>query len=295
MGAGRVFGMEGAAYNGWMMQDQLAAEAEVLNATILGRRDLTQGLCIVRVRPNEGPAPEFVAGQFIKLGLPRNQHEEPAGRPRREGAGPRLIRRAYSIASSARQREYLEFLLVLVESGKLTPKLWGIEPGGRIWMDDKVSGRFTLDPVPPDKDVVMVATGTGIAPFISMLRTYADEPRWRRAVVINGVRYAADLAYRDELEALARDNPCVTYIPVVSREPVGLPGGWTGLRGHVQQVLEPRTYESLVGAALAPSECHVMLCGNPNMIVSVQRLLEAGGFHTHSAAQPGNIHFERYW
>jgi ferredoxin--NADP+ reductase len=282
----------------WLMtQQELSVEQDVLNATILERFDLTQAQTIVRVRPDSGVVPEFVAGQFIKLGLPRSDPEEVQGRPRREGAGPRLIRRAYSIASSSRERAYLEFLLVLVEVGKLTPKIWNIEAGGRIWMEDKVAGRFTLDAVPPGKDVVMVATGTGIAPFISMLRTYADQPPWRRAVVINGVRYAADLAYRDELEILARQNARVTYIPIVSREPEsrGAGGGWTGLRGRVQQVLEPRAYESLVGAPLAPHDCHVMLCGNPEMIVSVQRLLEAGGFHTHSTAQPGNIHFERYW
>lgn len=270
-------------------------QEEVVNATIIERQDLTDDLCIVRIRPDSGVIPSFEPGQFIKLGLPRTESEmsvsAQAVRPR---SGPRLIRRAYSIASSPRQRDYLELLLVRVAVGKLTPRLWEIEEGGRVWMDDKISGQFTLGPIPPNKDLVMVATGTGVAPFVSMLRTFADEPRWRRAVLINGVRYAADLAYREELETLARENPRFTYIPIVSREPEGT-GEWVGLRGRVQRVIEPAAYEALVGASLAPSECHVMLCGNPEMIVSVQRLLEARGFHTHSTTQPGNIHFERYW
>jgi ferredoxin--NADP+ reductase len=236
--------------------------------------------------------PDFEPGQFVKLGLPRSEEESAAvPGPQRARSTPRLIRRAYSIASSIHQRAYLEFLMVRVQVGKLTPKLWTLDPGGRVWMDDKVSGRFTLEPIPPEKDIVMVATGTGIAPFVSILRTYADAPRWRRAVVINGVRYAADLAYRAELEALARDHAHIVYIPIVSREPTA----WAGLGGRVQQVLDPHAYRSLVGAVLSPHDCHVMLCGNPEMIVSVQRMLETQGFHVHSPTQPGNIHFERYW
>lgn len=301
-----------------MTPHRSSIDQDVCNATIIERQDLTPDLCIVRIRPDAGPVPDFVPGQFIKVGLPRNEQGTAAVRTGRPRCGPRLIRRAYSIASSPEQRAYIELLIVLVDYGKLTPRLWSLEEGGRIWMDDRVAGRFTLEPVPPEKDVVMVSTGTGIAPFVSMLRTYAAQPRWRRAVVINGVRYAADLAYRQELEALARSNARITYLPIVSREPEahehdqaeqqeGFPSPhgtrqtaapvlpWTGLRGRVQRVLDPRVYETLVGAVLAPSACHVMLCGNPDMIVSVQGMLEEQGFHVHSPTQPGNIHFERYW
>ncbi|MBI4578726.1 MAG: ferredoxin--NADP reductase [Planctomycetes bacterium] len=277
-----------------MNSQALITEQAVYNATLIHRTDVTPELSVVRFRPDSGLIPEFLPGQFIKLGLPREEGVEPVqagpGRPR---SGPRLIRRAYSIASSPRQRDCVEIFVVRVEGGKLTPKLWVLDLGGRAWMDDKISGRFTLDPVPPHKDVVMVATGTGIAPFVSMLRTYHDQPRWRRAVLINGVRYAPDLGYREELEALARANPRVRYIPIVSRDPGD--GAWTGLRGRVQVVLDPAVYESQVGAALDPDDCHVMLCGNPEMIDSVQAMLAQRGFRPHSSDQPGNIHFERYW
>jgi ferredoxin--NADP+ reductase len=280
-----------------MIQDQLIAP-EVLNARILDRHDLTSELSIVRVQPDSGFVPDFVPGQFIKLGLPRAEAEAAVvARAGRERSGPRLIRRAYSIASSPLQRDHLEFLMVRVDVGKLTPRIWTIEPGGRIWMEDHVAGQFTLDAVPPDKDLVMIATGTGLAPFVSMLRTYARKSRWRRAAVVNGVRYAADLAYRTELEAMTRSDARISYIPIVSREPqVDIAdSGWRGLRGRVQQVLEPGVFESLTGIPLVPAECHVMLCGNPEMIVQVQGTLEARGFHAHSSARPGNIHFERYW
>jgi ferredoxin--NADP+ reductase len=160
-------------------------------------------------------------------------------------------------------------------------------------MDDEAKGEFRIDLAPPDKDLVMVSTGTGIAPFMSMLRTYRGQNRWRRFVLINGVRYAADFGYMAEMETLAREDPTVWYIPLVTREPED--GVWTGLRGRVQTALEPATYERLVGAPLDPAECHVFLCGNPEMIDSVQQLLEARGFVTDNRGARGNIHFERYW
>lgn len=280
-----------------MTPDPVLVE-DALNATIIDRQDLTGEISVIRVRPARGLAPDFLPGQFIKLGLPRGGTEAPViARSGRERVGPRLVRRAYSIASSPRDRDALEFLLVRVQTGKLTPKIWTVDVGGCIWMDDCAAGRFTLEPVPPDKDIIMVATGTGVAPFVSMLRTHAGRQRWRRAVLVNGVRYAADLAYRDELETLARTVSGFHYLPMVSREPPVSEGGseWRGLRGRVQQVLEPATFESLTGVPPVPRDCHVMLCGNPDMIVDVQRMLEAGGFRAHSPTQPGNLHFERYW
>lgn len=204
-----------------------------------------------------------------------------------------MVRRAYSIASAAGPADALEFLVARVAEGKLTPKLWTVEEGGRLWMDDAAEGHFTLERVPPDRDLIMIATGTGVAPFVSMLRTFRAAPPWHRALLVNGVRYAADLSYRDELEALASDPSRLVYVPVVSREPEGSP--WAGLRGRVQQVLEPTAYRSLTGSPLDPTRCHVMLCGNPLMIESTAAMLCQQGFCVHEPGQPGNIHFERYW
>lgn len=276
----------------------LPTEEDACNASLIRREDLTNEISVVRVWPDSGQAPDFLPGQFIKLGLPRDRSDQDTDNQAvRQRSRPRLIRRAYSIASSPREKNHLEFLVVLVDTGKLTPKLWPIGTGGRLWMDDRVAGRFTLEPIPPDSEVIMVATGTGVAPYMSMLRTYAGERRWRRAVLIHGVRYAADLAYRGELEELDRTNSRFTYVPVVSREPrASGPGpSWAGLRGRVQRVLSGGVYKDIVGASLEPHRCHVMLCGNPNMIIEVQRMLKPHGFHTGSSSRPGNIHFERYW
>lgn len=139
----------------------------------------------------------------------------------------------------------------------------------------------------------MVSTGTGIAPFISMLRTYRGQDRWRRFVLIHGARFAADLGYSDELNEVIHSDPSVTYVPLVTREPPE--SAWQGLRGRVQHALDPATYEAVVGAPLTPEECHVFLCGNPAMIDAVEALLVERGFATDTHEQRGNLHFERYW
>lgn len=260
------------------------------NATVVARRDLNPRLCILRVRP-DGALPAFEPGQHILLGLPREGQD--GLHPDSGGRRARLLRRAYSIASANRGEEALEFFVVRIEHGRLTPRLWPLEIGGRLWVADRAQGELTLAATPPDRDLVLVATGTGIAPFISMLRSYRGAGRWRRFTLIHGVREVSDLGYREELEAAQRDNPSVRYLPVVSRAPEGQ--AWNGLRGRVQQVLDPQRFLQQAGAPLDPGQCTVFLCGNPAMIRDVEALLRPLGFRRGDARCPGNLHYERYW
>ena len=261
-------------------------------ATLAYRHDLNEDLSILRVRPDSGVAPDFVPGQYVTLGLP---DRPPTGVVIDDEAGQaeRLTRRVYSIASPASEHDHLEFFIVRIPDGRLTHQLWRLHVGDRLWVDGKAKGTLTIEDVGPNRDLVMVSTGTGIGPYMSILRTHRGQGRWRRFVMINGVRHVADLGYRDELLAIAREDPTVQYIPIVSREPDH--GDRPGLRGHVQDVLEEETYRRLVGVPLDPEQCHVFLCGNPDMIQSVRPLLERFGFRTHSKRRPGNIHLERYW
>lgn len=267
----------------------------MLNATVTERHDLNEYLSVVRVRRDEGPLPEFKPGQFVTLGLPRPPRQEEIDLLKKFGKQPRvrLVRRAYSIASPAVQRDDVELFVILVQEGKLTPRLWDLDTGGRIWMADEIKGEFTLDGVPPGQDLVMVSTGTGIAPFLSMYRTYRGTGRWRRFVLINGVRQVRDLGYRRELMEYMQQDSQFTYIPTVSRATPD--DNWTGMQGRVQSLLFEGGYEQTVGASLDPTNTHVFLCGNPAMIDDVVDLLEARGFQPHSAGKPGNLHFERYW
>ena len=264
---------------------------DFLNASITERIDVNDDLAIYRVKPDGGPAPPFVPGQFITLGLPKQNPRDGQGDP--TATRPKMYKRAYSIASSANELDTMEFLIVLVDEGHLTPKIWKLHEGDRLWMNDRANGGFTLDGVPGDKDLVMVGTGTGLAPFVSMVRTFHGRPRWRRLVLVHGVRLAGDLAYRQELEGLAEADPTVTYVPTVTREPEG--SAWAGVRGRVQSVLEPAAFKDLAGFELTPDGAHVFLCGNPKMITSVEEMLEQRGFVTQTKNQPGNVHFERYW
>jgi len=272
-----------------------------MNATLIDRRDVNEELAIVRVRPDAGQVPPFRPGQYITLGLPRGDSARTEGAQRPNPATiqtaaareTRLVRRAYSIASSAEDRDSMEFYVVLVRAGRLTPRLWTVETGGRLWMDEKARGEFTLEEVPAGRDLIMISTGTGIAPFMSMLRTYRGTGRWRRFVLIHGVRRAGDLGYHNELLAISRDDPSVVYVPLVSREPPT--SGWTGLRGRVQDVLNEGAFAHCCGVRLDPSQCHVFLCGNPAMIESVRAMLGERGFRTQTRTAPGNVHFERYW
>ena len=252
------------------------------NATIVYRRDLHAGLWIIRVKP-DGDVPEFLPGQYAELAIAELQ---PDGKFK-------LVRRAYSIASAPQERDYLEFFIALVDEGELTPKLHSLGEGQRLWLNPKVKGKFTLDPIPPDSSLVMVATGTGIAPFISMLQQYRSSGRWKRCALVEGVRYANDLGYEDQLAELQEADRTIQYCATVSREPEG--SSWKGKRGRVNQLLTLSGFRSAFGWDLSPADTQVLLCGNPAMIDEVTADLSNHGFKPHSKKDPGQIHFERYW
>jgi ferredoxin--NADP+ reductase len=253
-----------------------------LNATLALRRDLSQRYAVLRLRPDALPIPPFTPGQFIQVGLPR---------PADADGAPRLAKRAYSIASAADDRGGYELFVALVAAGRFTPELWKLTAGDRLWVGPRALGAFTLERVPPERDLVLVATGTGVAPFVSMLRTYRARPPWRRVVLFHGVRRASDFGYRDELGERELADPAFRYFPVASGEAEG----WKGIRGRVQPLFEPERFAALVGWPLHPAECHVLLCGNPAMIASLSAQLSPLGFEPGTAAAPGNLHFERYW
>lgn len=263
------------------------AERAALNARVVHREALGAELAILRIAAESESCPVFVPGQFITLGLPRSS-VAPAANDR-----VRLTKRPYSIASAASERRWLEFYVVRIDEGRFTPQLLELHEGDRLWLDRRAQGRFTLEPFPAGRNLLMIASGTGVAPFVAMLRTHRADPPWRRAVLLHGVRLAADLGYRPELEALAGADERFTYIPIASREPAA--GTWSGLRGRVQIALDDEVFTRLAGASLAPAEWHAYLCGNPQMVDDVEQLLLGRGFTTHRNKQPGNIHLERYW
>jgi ferredoxin--NADP+ reductase len=256
-----------------------------LNATLTAKRELHEALGILRVAFRDGSFLAFEAGQFVRLGL-----FAPSSEP---GVAP-LVKRAYSIASGVGERE-VEFFLRRVSTGHLSPELFELDHGDPLHMERRAQGHFTLAGVPSDTDVVMLATGTGVAPYVSMLRTHARATRrpWRRVALIHGARIATDLGYADEFARLCRMLPEISYHPLLTRE--SPTSGWTGLRGRVQDLLDPGRWHENVPFALDPSQVHVFLCGNPAMIVEAAAVLESRGFRRSRRGQPGTLHTERYW
>jgi ferredoxin--NADP+ reductase len=217
----------------------------------------------------------FAPGQFVNLSL---------------GTGESRVKRSYSLASPAGQPS--EFYLSLVEQGQLTPTLLGRGPGDVVSMEDRALGFFTLSHVPETRDLWMVATGTGLGPFMSMLRSGECFDRFERIVLAHGVRLREHLGYAEELSALARRRPDrFRYVPLVTRaEP---PAG--GLSGRAPARLRDRALERAAGVELSPDGSHVMLCGNPDMIEESRAVLASRGLKKHRKREPGHVTFESYW
>ena len=263
------------------------------NATVIGREEINPQLLILRVRPDTQVF-DFKPGQFGVLGMlgsaPRVAEavpEEPTPEPEK------MIRRAYSIASSSLEKQYVEFYLTLITSGALTPRLFALKHGSRVFMGPKASGIFTLEKVAPEKAVVLVATGTGLAPYVSMLRTMLVNDSQRKFIVLHGARYSWDLGYRGELESLSRLRPNFTYIPSITR-PDEDPH-FIGYTGRIQALMERGVLEKESGVELDPAKAEVFLCGNPEMVKVATTLLQAKGFAAKGGNGPVTIHVEEYW
>lgn len=270
-------------------------DSRSLNAVVTKRNDLAPGLMILRVESDGWEVPDFTPGQYTVLALPGSAPRcEGADLEKREPASLKLIKRAYSIASSSRAKEYLEFYITLVTSGALTPRLFALSVGDRLWLGKKTTGVFTLDSVPPEMNLVLFSTGTGIAPYISMVRSVLAEEGERRFAIIHGARHSWDLGYREELAALAQSRPNFFYLPIISR-PEQEHQSWTGETGYCQDAWTRRVIERHWGFTPTPDNTHVFLCGNPDMIEESLGLLGEERFKEHTKWSPGQVHLEKYW
>lgn len=267
----------------------------MFNAIVTHRMDVAPELMILRVAPDGWKLPKFNPGQFGVIGLPgsapRSADSKPEEHPPAQGA---WIKRAYSIASSSLSSEYLEFYVAFVASGALTPRLFNLKVGSKIWLSERISGMFTLEGVPETSNVVLIATGTGIAPFVSMVRTYLAQDSKRRYCILHGARHSWDLGYQDEFHSMQRLCKNFKYACIVSRPKEEIVP-WIGNVGYVQDLWERGVVRDLLGEDPKPENTHVFLCGNPGMIDSVIHVLEKRGFKEHKRNNPGQIHVERYW
>ena len=228
-------------------------------------------LCSLRV---ELPGFDFIAGQFVRLAV-----ETAQGR----------LQRAYSLVNAPGDTR-LDFLLTPVADGKVSPRLHALQAGDRLWVSQPATGFFTLDELPAGETLWLMATGTGIGPYLSMLAT--DEPwqRFKRIVLVHGVRQAQDLVYRDRIASWQQRYPGqFHYQPVVTRE-----SHPEALQARLPQLIQNRQLQQAAGAQF-DLDSQVMLCGNPEMIKAVRAELEILGLRKNLRSSPGHITVEQYW
>ena len=225
------------------------------------------------------PALRFSNGHFTMIGLKVD------GKP---------LLRAYSIASP-NWEEHLEFLSIKVPDGPLTSRLQHIQVGDTIIVGKKPTGTLLCDYLLPGKRLYMLSTGTGLAPFMSIVRDPETYDKFDQVILVHGVREVDELAYHDLLVKHLPEHEFLgemvtdklKYYPTVTRE------AYVN-QGRITELIESGKLQSdLSVPALNPAEDRVMICGSPAMLRDLKGLLEARGFHEGSTTRPGDFVIER--
>jgi ferredoxin-NADP reductase len=244
---------------------RIIAEDERYNASLIRREDAHESLATFWIRFDGDPTP-FISGQYMTIGV----FTEGDG-----AAPPRIVQRPYSIASDPEVAgiDGYEMYVRLVDGGAFTPLLWQLDVGSRMRMIGP-KGKFTLEPG-DDRTHLFISSGTGNAPFISMMKAMLREGRPRKAIFLNGVSYERDLGYRDLLEGWQTSGEYpVTFIPTVSRPQAPENASWTGRTGRVESIVAPVVEEF----GLTPENAIAYICGNPDMIIAAEQTLLDRGF-----------------
>ena len=257
------------------------AKPVTYNATLVERVDLTSALTIFKIRPDDALAgdPPFIPGQYVTLGM--NNEERP-------DLGS--VRRPMSVVSAPQEKDFLEFYIRYVSypesDNPLTHLMWKANAGDRMFMRTKPAGNFTIEDMVGEDDKrlrICVAAGTGLAPFVSMVRTeYLANPSvdLSHYVILHGASYPADLGYREELEKLQADCG-LRYYTSISR-PQQAPD-WNGDCGRVEDYFLPDRLESLEqrmglpAGGLTPDRATILICGLQGTIgETITRLTHRG-------------------
>ncbi len=230
-------------------------------------------------RTTRDPGFRFKSGQFIMMGL------EIDGKP---------LTRAYSIASSLYE-DGLEFFSIKVPDGPLTSKLQHLKKGDSIIVSKKPVGTLLYDNLKPGKHLWLLSTGTGLAPFLSIIRDIEAYERFEKIILVHGVRQVAELAYTD---FISKDLPNdeylgemaqsqLIYYPTVTREPYRNRGRLTDL------IRSGQLFKDVGLPEFNHEDDRMMLCGSPEMLVEAKSILEERGFEEGSAAKPGHFVIEK--
>lgn len=247
--------------------------AEWLTGKVTNVTNWTENLFSITVN---APVAPFTAGQYGKLALEIN--------------GER-VQRAYSYVNAPSDPN-LEFYLVTVPEGKLSPRLFALREGDEVQVVKEAQGFFVVEEVPECETLWMLATGTGLGPYLSILQEGKDLERFRHIVLVHAARFASDLSYLPLMQQLQqRYNGKLRIQTVVSREEAA-----GSLTGRIPALIASGQLEETVGLPMDAATSHIMLCGNPEMVRDTQQLLkETRDMRKHLRRKPGHISSENYW
>jgi len=265
---------------------------DTYNATIERIESVADGLSIFFIR-TDAPIPGRQPGHYVSIGLVGPD-------------GKKLIRRPYSLSQSlgpATDPDLLELLIIRVPEGDLTPVLFEQGEGDRLFVRPKMVGTYLLPELHPEMTMILASTGTGVAPHMTMLE--ACVKTCKQVVMMECVRYGAELAYADQIREFQKTHPNLVYISLVTRE--------GGPKRYIQDYFRDGILAKEHGVTITPGNTHVFACGNPAMIGIpkedrktghlryetpgglVEILTTQYGLGIHKPRQPGQIHFEKYW
>lgn len=224
----------------------------------------------------------FLAGQFARLGVVDDNGE--------------LVWRAYSICS-APYDEFLEFYSIVVADGAFTSRLSKLQIGDQVMVEKRNYGYLTTDRFECGKDLWLLSTGTGLAPFLSILQEFDTWEQYENIVLVHSVRYRHELAYQEfidsfkENELFAEHAHKLKYVPVVTREQAEQ----SALGGRITHLLVNGELEAHVGLPIDQERSRIMICGNPDMVQETRQLLIDRGLTLSLRGKPGNMAVENYW
>ena len=245
-----------------------------IETTVVENRHWTEALFSLRV---EGARLDFQAGQFVRIALDME-----------EGNAGSRVARPFSFVNPPADPAF-EFYGIVVPEGPLSPRLARLAAGERLFVASNPAGFLVLSEVPEAETLWLVSTGTGLAPFLSILRTQTPWQRFRHVVLVHAVRFAEELTYTDLISGFSQGFSSFRYVTFVSRQTH--PGS---LAGRIPAAIADGRLEAAAGVAI-DERSHVMLCGNPEMLRDAQAVLGARGLRKHRRRKPGHITVESFW
>jgi len=243
-----------------------------IEGTVVNQKRWTETLFTLCV---DAEVTAFEAGQFAKLAL---------------AVGSEMVARPYSFVNAPEERPH-EFYYVTLPEGPLTQRLCKLEPGDTIHLAPRPSGFLVLSEVPDGANLWLISTGTGVGPFLSILKTDVPWQRFQQVVLVHAVRHPDELTYRDSIERLLDERgERMRVVSFLSREERS-----GTLHGRIPAAIEDGRLEATVGVALSVKTSQVMICGNPEMVTDTTEALKRRGMKKHRRRDPGHITVENYW